>query len=557
MQRNSVPGISPSEWRWVIIFSGLMVAITLLPYAWAFASDSPADSWQFMGMLPNPRDGATYLAKINEGMNGHWLFYLPYTPEAHSGAAINVFYLFLGHIAQLTGLSSLLIYHIARLATGFVMYVSIYYLGSVIWPRLRPRRLFFSMLAVGSGLGWLYLVVFGRGSVLDSAVLPSDLAIPESIPFYAAFVNPHFPLAIALIALIASMFVVVFRPGFNEQPSASNGGITVILLTIALAIVQPQGLFPITAALGAYLVLLALRVRRIPFLELNWVALAVLPALPFAIYYLAVARDNPAMRVWSEQNVTISPPPDKYILGFGLVLIIALPGLWRGFRYFERDGDRFMLLWLVVNTVLLYLPRSLSPYEPLSIQRRFSIGLIIPIAYFAVRALEDYWFNRIRPPWRDAALVAVFVFIVPSNILAISIPIYGVVKPDAGIENFQLLHAGHGEAIQWLKANGRTNDVVLAPPGPSLWIPAYTDLRVVYGHPYETLNATQKFKEVTAWFDGEDCNTAIEKYHVRYIISDYIQPGRDGTVEPPASGCFKNLNSPVASFHNVFIYALY
>src|SRR5260221_5578282 len=110
------------------------------------------------------------------------------------------------------GLSGLLIFPIARLVTGFIMYISIYYLGSVIWPRLRPRRLFFSLLAIGSGLGWLFLVFFGRGSSLDAATLPSDLAIPESIPFYSTFVNPHFPLAIALTALLASMFVVVFRP---------------------------------------------------------------------------------------------------------------------------------------------------------------------------------------------------------------------------------------------------------------------------------------------------------------------------------------------------------
>src|SRR5258708_198697 len=172
MQRNSVPNISPSEWRWVIVFSGLLVAITLLPYAWAFASDSPTDSWQFMGMLPNPQDGATYLSKINEGVNNSWLFYLSYTPEPHSGAAINEFYLFLGHIARLTGLSGLLIYHIARLVTGFIMYISIYYLGAVIWPRLRPRRLFFSLLPVGSGLGWLFLVVFRGSTLFISASFP-------------------------------------------------------------------------------------------------------------------------------------------------------------------------------------------------------------------------------------------------------------------------------------------------------------------------------------------------------------------------------------------------
>src|SRR5579859_4882016 len=100
MQSNNAPAISPSEWRWVIILSGLLVAVTLLPYAWAFASNTPIAGWQFMGILPNPQDGATYLAKIGEGARGAWLFTLPYTPESsaqYNGAAINEFYLLLGH----------------------------------------------------------------------------------------------------------------------------------------------------------------------------------------------------------------------------------------------------------------------------------------------------------------------------------------------------------------------------------------------------------------------------------------------------------------------------
>jgi hypothetical protein len=305
------------------------------------------------------------------------------------------------------------------------------------------------------------------------------------------------------------------------------------------------------AALCLYLVFMVWKTRRIPLIELNWVALVVLPALPFGIYYMAVVRDNPAMRIWNEQNVTRSPLPIYYILGFGLLLIIALPGLWRGIRHFERDGDRFMLLWFVINVILLYAPTNL--------QRRFSIGLIIPIVYFMVRSLEDYWFNRIHPPWRDAALVAVYVFIVPSNILALSIPIYAVVKPADGISTSLLLHAGHGEAIQWLAANGDPGDVVLAPPGPSLWIPAYSDLRVVYGHLYETDNADDRLAEVKAWFNGTDCNTVLnnQDFKVRYIVSDYIPPQADGSSEPPTTGCFKDLNKPVASFDNVYIYALY
>jgi hypothetical protein len=547
MQRITAPIISSAEWRWVIIFSGLLVTITLIPYAWAFASDSPGNNWQFMGMLANPLDGATYLAKIGEGARGQWLFTLPYTPERHSGAAINEFYLALGHLSRILGLSPLLMFHVARLVTGFLMYLSVYYLGAVIWPRLRPRRLFFTFIGVGSGLGWLWLIFVTRmGGYADPLSLPTDFSIPESIPFYATFVNPHFPLAIALIALLAAIFVLVFRPGFEAQPTISNGGGVVVLLSIALCIVQPQGWVPIAVALCAYIAMLIWRTRRLPQLELNWVLLVLFPAVPFFIYYWAVVTQNSAMGQWNLQNQTPSPSPLFYILGFGLLLVVAIPGLWRAIRRFERDGDRFMLIWLVVNSVALYVP--------LSLQRRLSIGMIIPIVYFAVRSLEDYWLQRVSVKWRDAALVALIVFILPSNILALGIPLFGVVfNPQAGITGGQNLPAGYGQAINWLRTDAVPDQVVLALPKPSLWIPAYSSQRVVYGHPFETLDADRKLKQVTAWYQGTGCQELIQRYNVRYILFQY-PPGPD---DPAVSdACLKQLglDKPVVSFDDVSLY---
>jgi hypothetical protein len=551
MQRMTSPGISPAEWRWVIIFSGLLVLITMLPYAWAFASDSPTDSWHFMGMLPNPQDGATYLSKIGEGQRGQWLFTLQYTPETHQGAAINEFYLFLGNFARLIGLSALVMYHVSRLVTGFMMYISIYYLGAVIWPRLRPRRLFFSLIGVGSGLGWLALIFalsYKAGITPDT--LPTDLSIPESIPFFATFVNPHFPLAVALIALLASIFVMVFRPGFDQEPALGNGGIAVVLITVALCIVQPQGWVPIGGALILYVAIQTWRIRRIPKMELNWVLLALLPALPFLIYYYAIATSNTAMVIWSKQNSTPSPNPIFYVLGFGLILLVAIPGLGRAFRRFERDGDRFMLVWFVTNVLLLY--------APLGLQRRLVIGLIIPIAYFAVRALEDYWFHKISPKWRDAALIALFVFILPSNILSLGIPLFGVSSPQAGITGNQLLPADYAEAINWLRVNARSGQVVLAPPRLSLWIPAYSPLRVVYGHPFETLNATEKLAEVEDWYQGKNCQELLRKYNIRYVVSaDLNIENLNGKPEDEYNdACTKTLGTAVKTFDTIAIYEI-
>lgn len=546
MQRVAAVDVSSVEWRWVIILGGLLVAVTLLPYAWAFTANASASGGQqFMGILYNPLDGATYLAKIGQGMRGAWLFELAHTSEPHQGVFINAFYLALGHLAKVLGLSELLMFHIARLATGFMMFVALYHLGSTIWPRMRPRRLFFGILALGSGLGWLALM-------LDPGTknLTIDLLIPEAIPLFATFVNPHFPLAIAIIALLASMYVVIFRPGFDTQPNVMNGGASIMLLSLLLSLIQPQGWLPLAGALCAYIALLTVRARRIPTSELSWVLLMILPALPVFFYYWLVTVGNPVMAVWNEQNVTLSPTPDRYLLGFGLPLLVAIPGIWRAMRHLERDGDRLMLVWLVVNAVLLY--------APLNMQRRMVIGMFIPITYFAVRALEDFWFHLIRPKIRDAVLLVFFVFIIPSNVLAATLPIFGALNSAGGLEGGLLLPTGYVRAIDWLDRNVSAKRVVLAPSKPSLWIPSYTSLRVVYGHPFETLHADERLQEVQAWYSGqasaEECRSLVKRYSVSYIVAKSPEAADVEPGWPEACLQALDLHTPVAQFDDVSIY---
>lgn len=541
MQGVRADEVSASEWRWVIIFGGLLVALTLLPYAWAFASDAPNDGWQFMGLLHIHIDGATYLSKIEQGMRGSWLFTLDYTPEAMNGAPIQLYYSALGHLARTLGLSALMIFHIARLLASFLMYIALYHLGSVIWQKQRSRRLFFALAGVGSGLGWLFLLFFP-----NATPYPSDLFIPESIPFYATLVNPHFPLTIALIALLAATFVRIFRPGFQEIPQVSNGGAVVLLLTVALCIVQPQGWLPFASALGAYIALTAILERRIPTPQFQWALLVILPGIPFIAFYLATTIYIPAFTVWNSQNLTPSPSVDRYLFGFGLILLVALPGIWRAVRRFERDGDRFMLIWLVVNTMLLY--------APFNLQRRLAIGLILPIAFFAVRSMEDFWFGRIPKALRTASSIALIALILPSNVFSLILPLFGVLNPQEGMNLGMLMPVDSAQAVQWLAENGREDTVVLAEPRPtSLWVPAYTKLRVVYGHPYETLKAEQKFAEVRAWFDkGEGCEQVLKSYNVRYII---VEPTGEGDAKL-GDACIRQLNlgAPVQTFGNTDIY---
>jgi hypothetical protein len=365
--------------------------------------------------------------------------------------------------------------------------------------------------------------------------------IPEAFPFYAAFTNPHFPMSIASLALITSSYLVVFRRGYTQEPSVDNGGLGIMLLSMLLALIQPTALVPIGATLALYVIVRFYLTRQFPVHELRWSAMLWLPAAPFAIYYAAVFQFNDVMAEFNRQNQTPSPAPYLYLFGYGLLLILAIPGLVRAVRRFERDGDQFMLLWFVVNVIGLY--------APFNLQRRLTMGLSIPLVYFAVRALEDYWFYKVARNWRAPAMIAVIVFMVPTNILVLGIPLVGaVVSSERGLDAGMLLQSDYWWAFQWLDDNGEKDAVVLASPNVSLWIPAYTQQLVVYGHNYETVPADERREQVDAWYRGEDCTTLLSDkmpFDVKYIFwgpqeKDYKED-EDGVIYPNVGKCIDEI----------------
>ncbi len=523
--------VSPAEWRWVALISGLLVALTLLPYAWALIA-SVDSSYTFLGILPNPKDGATYLSKIQQGVDGHWLFELRHTPEKHDPAGFHLFYLMLGQVANLLGLSTVVMFHLARVATSFFMFAALYNLGAAIWTRIRPRRLFFILISVGSGLGWLALF-------FNSDSLAPDLIVPEAFPLLAAYTNPHFPLAIGCLALVTAIFIRVFRPGFTEAPTSDNGGLVLIILSIILAIISPPAMVGLGGTLFFYTVvrgyILTQMVRQkpkaqqklnytqqtlpiygfqVPLHEARWAAMFILPAAPLALYYFMVFRFNETFGAFNEQNVTPSPNPLLFIFGYGLLLILAIPGLWRAFRRFEPDGDQFMFIWFVVNVLAIY--------APFALQRRLLIGLIIPIIYFAVRSIEDYWIERVPERLRVPALIALFVFILPTHVFTFGAPLaFAVFDQEAGADNLILVHEDYRKAFDELQKVAQYDEVVLASPNISLWLPVQTEQRPVYGHEFETVPNEERADQVFDFYRGKDCETLLGEdlpFRVAFVL---------------------------------------
>ncbi len=491
--------------RWVAIGLAAGVALaTLLPTWIAHQMAPPGHT--FAGFLLNPIDGFSYLAKMRQGFDGGWQFHLPYAAEPGAGAFLFTYYLLLGHIARVLGADLLLILHAARVAAAALMFAAIYRFLEEFVAERGERWFAYALCLVGAGWGWMG-IAFG--------FVASDLSIPESTPFLSAYANAHFPLAVA-----AFMGAAVGVLGGNAgRPRWVLGA---LICGAGMALVLPFVLLPAVAAMLAGIAALALQERRAgapSSVRRRLVALGafLLGAAPWAAYDLWLLRTRTDLAAWNAQNQTPSPSPGAYLLGFAPLLLLAAVAVVADRRL--KRITTILLAWAIVQAILLY--------APLALQRRLSLGLFVPLAALAAIGLS---IAARRGAWRRPLATLVLASVIPTNLIVIAAGLGGVLRAEP------LLVQSNDEAcaLQWLSENAAPGSLVLAGETVGNRIPAFADARVVYGHPFETPNASAERALVESLFAATtDLDSAMGVLKARAV--DFVYFGPEEQALGPAS----------------------
>ena len=179
-----MPIVSAAERRWLLIASGLVSAVTLLPFAICALAATRSEA-VFAGFLFNPVDGFTYLAKMRMGWQGNWLYHSPFTLEQGPGGLLFTFYFALGHLARLLDLPLLELFHIARVVCNFLLLWVVYGFIARATDVISLRRLMWWLVALSSGLGWV-VVKYGLGYSYYE-----QQAILYMNTFYVLLIAPH------------------------------------------------------------------------------------------------------------------------------------------------------------------------------------------------------------------------------------------------------------------------------------------------------------------------------------------------------------------------------
>lgn len=456
----------------------LFIVVVSIPYVIAASADT---GYMFGGFLVNPIDGNSYLTKMYQGWQGAWRFQLAYTAEPGEGAYLFLFYLFLGHIARVTNLPLILVYHITRLlATLVMLYVLYRFLWSVLTSR-KSRWLAFVLASFGSGLGWLVLPFGG---------FTSDFWVAEAYPFLSGYNNPHFPFSLTLLLILLFIHPIpekqVERLGIQSIMSRWHIGV----VTLILAVISPFGVVMAFAVLAGFIFYRKILDKKDIWMSDTWIRIVwiALGGFPLLVYYVWVIYNDPILMGWNMQNLTPAPAIWDTLLSISPAIVLALPGAWfaivRG-----TPGQKMLLVWAILGLCLMYIPFGL--------QRRFIMGLYVPLAGLAALGVE--YMTRRRNRLAVYIVPALFFLAIPTNLIVVLVGYHGIQTRDPML----YLTKDEVDAFDWMAANTPGGSVILAAPQTGLFIPAHSGRRVVYGHPFETVNAEEMENAVIEYFNGQ------------------------------------------------------
>lgn len=515
--------ISRREWQRVVLFAGLVMLVTTLPYVIGWLS--AGDDWEFGGFVFGADDGYSYLAKMRLGARGDWLFTIRYTAEPHDGALLFLPYILLG---KLTGIFvaqdspdlptvMAITFHAARIMFGFLLILVSYRFVAVFLKSPASRLLALLLIMLGGGLGWL-LGIAGLGDLFNS--LPVDFNVPEGYSFLVLFGLPHVALSRSTMLI---GFLLLFRALQVQEPRVwARWTLAAGLCWIITGLCVPFYVAVTYLVLGCWGLAAWIRGRRFPA-ALFWRAVSAgIVALPVLLYSSIVFATNDVLGKWSSQNRLPSPNPLHYAFGY-IVLAVpaaaALPWAWR--RGSSELSYVLLAAWVVVMPVVVYLP--------INVQRRLAEGVIVSLSILAVAGLRLMFPHRRR--WTRAR-TALLVLALPTSILLWLGGTFNALTPGR-----PLFHPkSELAAMDAFNTLAPRDAVVLCMKETGNYLPARTNLVAYVGHGPETINNTQKEQLAEDFFAGKLDPAAVRALldRVDYVFYGLLEHEQSGGIVDPA-----------------------
>ena len=514
--------INRKEWLAALCVALFTAVIGLIPY-W-LGANNPPDGQVYMHLIMNAEDSLTYWAKMLQGLDGAWQYTIPFTPEPHQSAAVGIFYVWLGQAARLLNLPLTAVWHGSRFIAAILLFITTFYTTAVFLSDKLARWTAFLLAMFGSGLGWL---LFITGQTYWLGAFPIDFKQPGAHLFFTALTYPHIALGTAFILLdmlvLKWVGAAYFAPASISSKRIWSWVVIAGFGNLLLGIAYPFLIYILAlTAVFLYLYLL-FKARKILWSQAFQIATIFLIAAPLYLYYFYVWQTNEVFHIWDVQAGTPSPPWPHYLVGFGLMLFLALLFWWK--RPSLREANAVLWCWLTAVALLVY--------APLGPQRRFVQGVHVACAILATSGLifvilprlqrTKAWLSLLKNPRYSSQKLSRFLVILFLMFMSLSnFILLADVSRVAGLTQPDLFFRATSEVemSKWLHEND-PNAIILGEYQTGNLVAATAGNPVMLGHWAETVDFDNKVTAVSQFFSSttaDDWRQALlSQFNIAYV----------------------------------------
>jgi hypothetical protein len=335
--------------------------------------------------------------------------------------------------------------------------------------------------------------------------------LPDANTYWALLWNPLFPFSLTLMVLTIFWCDRGTREGCKKDLWLSG------LASGVMALLHPYSQ-PLLFALVGLMAVVRQRTAAVGYL-----ARFCATALPFCLWMAWISYFVPIVSQHSAAGAMKSRAVGSYLLGFGLPLLLAAAGCALGrTQFFKRYWQ--LLAWFTLS--------FLCAYAPVWFQRKFIFGAHVPLGILAGVSVELLLARIPKPEARKWATVAAAVVLVP---VLVSTQVFDLITYNKDVKkmlveareaNPYYLSGDLAEGLRFLREKSNPKSVVLATPGTSTLIPAFSGNTVLWGHWAMSVDMKERqrwFESVCSrrspWSDEQRCSE-FWKAGIEYIFAD-------------------------------------
>ena len=455
----------------------------------------------FSGSIVNIHDHNAYLASVKDGMNGDvWIGQLSFATETDLPQTLNflhasLFYRLLGWLFGLTNLPINLFYIAVGLFLAFIAFNAYIRLFTECLATNKQVKIATISLFVFPGLLWLNQIVQefpNAESYVPNDILFAELwGNPSMNPITHNSYMPHFVAANIIIALLFCSLLHTIRDNRPNYLVMSIYALIVAWLLPSLGILW----LAIVSTVLVYLML----VGRMSLSNVIPVLISLVPSGILSLWSYRIAFRSDFWAKYIYTNIVMNGTIDfsLFVLHVGVFIPFVVWGVFNLLRSNKTKqlGHVVASIWLVWLFVLALASFPGSP--------RFMDGIYLPISIIVTYVLSNM--SNVTKGVRKWIYTITILLVIPGTLITYIYPWYGHLYLHFSDKRLNLLSEdiwpirlsiSEVSSFRWIEDNVGVNDVVVAGPIFSNFVPAFSGAKVYLGHIGRTIDYSQKLSAV-------------------------------------------------------------